>query len=134
MVAGTVGLGLATEFMSSRRLKGKLPNPRDIVMGKVTTLKEDKAIDVSAKYSLVIGMCYAMSEIKQEIEMDKTKGDKDWNKVTDNFLKFMMVPTHFHKEMVIMAAVTAFRRYDLDFDSETATFNKFFKEYQEWIV
>jgi hypothetical protein len=134
MVAGTVGLGLATEFMTSRRLKGKLPNPRDIVLGKVTTLKDDKAIDVSAKYSLVIGMCYAMSEIKQEFEMDKTKGEKDWNKVTDNFLKFMMVETHFKKEMVIMAAVTAFRRYDLDFDSETATFNKFFKEYQEWIV
>lgn len=134
MVAGTVGLGLATEFMQSRRLKGKLPNPRDIVEGKVTKLKADKAVDVSAKYSLVIGMCYAMSEIKTEYDADKSKSAKDWDKITDNFLRFMMVPEHFHKEMVIMAAVTAFRRYDLDFNSETKTFNAFFQEYQEWIV
>lgn len=134
IVAGTVGLGIAGEFMQSRRLKGKLPKPRDIILGKVTKLNDDKSIDVSAKYSLVIGMCYAMSEIKAEYAADKSKGSKDWDTVTDNFLKFMMIPEHFHKEMVIMAAVTAFRRYDLDFNSETATFNKFFKEYQEWIV
>jgi hypothetical protein len=41
---------------------------------------------------------------------------------------------HFQKEMVIMAAVTAFRRYNLDFNADTDTFNDFFNEYQEWIV
>lgn len=134
MVAGTVGLGIAGEFMQHRRLKGKLPNPRDIVTGKVTTLKDDKEIDVSAKYSLVIAMCYALSELKDEYGADPKKGEKDWDKLTDNFLKFMMAKGHFQKEMVIMAAVTAFRRYDLDFNSETDTFNQFYKEYQSWIV
>jgi hypothetical protein len=135
IVAGTVGQGLAGEFMQHVRLKGKLPDPRDIIMGKVTKLKEDKAVDVSAKYSLVIGMCYVMSELQ---EPTKAKSEKEWDKYSDNFLKFLMGGTkanpHFQKEMVIMAAVTAFRRYNLDFNADTDTFNDFFNEYQEWIV
>ena len=131
MVAGTVGQGLAGEFMQHVRLKGKLPNPRDIIMGKVTKLKEDKAVDVSAKYSLVIGMCYIMAELQ---EPTKKKSEKEWDKLSDNFLKFLMAKGHFQKEMVIMAAVTAFRRYNLDFNADTDTFNDFFNEYQEWIV
>lgn len=131
MVAGTVGSGLAGEFMQHVRLKGKLPNPTDIIMGKVTKLKEDKAVDVSAKYSLVIAMCYVMSELQ---EPTKKKSEKEWDKLSDNFLKFLMAKGHFQKEMVIMAAVTAFRRYNLDFNADTDTFNDFFNEYQEWIV
>ena len=131
MVAGTVGQGLAGEFMQHVRLKGKLPDPRDIIFGKVTSLNEDKAVDVSAKYSLVISMCYTLSEVQDEV---KQQGEKEWDKLTDNFLKFLMKKGHFQKEMVIMAAVTAFRRYNLDFNAETDTFNKFYQDYQEWIV
>ena len=135
LVAGTVGQGLAGEFMQHVRLKGKLPKPIDIIMGKVTTLKEDKAVDVSAKYSLVIGMCYVMAELQDKT---KAKSEKEWDKLSDNFLKFLMGGTkanpHFQREMVIMAAVTAFRRYNLDFNADTDTFNDFFNEYQEWIV
>ena len=132
MVAGTVGQEHAHDFMQHVRLKGKLPNPRDILEGKVTKLNtQDKAIDVSAKYSLVIGMCYSMAEMKDDAQK---KGQKEWNKLTDNFLKFLMAKDHFQKEMVIMAAVTAFRRYNLDFDAETDAFEKFYEDYQEWIV
>ena len=128
MVAGTVGAGLAGEFMQHVRLKGKLPNPKDIITGKVTKLKEDKAVDVSAKYSLVIALCYTLSE------MSETVKGKEWDKLTDNFLSFLMGKDHFAKEMVIMAAVTAFRRYHIDMNAETDVFNKFYNEYAEWIV
>ena len=131
MVAGTVGQGLAGEFMQHVRLKGKLPNPRDIIFGKVKTLNKDKAVDVSAKYSLVIAMCYVLSEVEKEV---RAKSEKDWDALTDNFLNFLMVKDHFAKEMVIMAAVTAFRRYNIDMNAETDTFNKFYQEYAEWIV
>lgn len=131
LVAGTVGQGLAGEFMQHVRLKGKLPDPKDIIYGKVTKLKEDKAVDVSAKYSLVIAMCYVLSEVMEET---KKKSEKEWDKLADNFLKFLMGKGHFQREMVIMAAVTAFRRYNLDFNADTDTFNEFFNEYQEWIV
>lgn len=132
MVAGTVGQEQAHDFMQHVRLKGKLPEPRDVVTGKVTKLNTaDKAIDVSAKYSLVIGMCYALSEMQDDA---KAKGQKEWDKLTDNFLTFLMAKDHFQKEMVIMAAVTAFRRYSLDFNAETDAFEKFYEDYQEWIV
>ena len=130
MVAGTVGQEHAHDFMQHVRLKGKLPDPRDVVTGKVTKLK-DKNIDVSARYSLVIGMCYALSEMQDET---KAKGQKEWDKLTDNFLSFLMADGHFQKEMVIMAAVTAFRRYNLDFNAETDVFEKFYEDYEEWIV
>jgi len=113
MVAGTVGLGLAGEFMQHRRLKGKLPDPRDILEGKVTKLKNDKEVDVSAKYSLVIGLCYALEQMH---------------------LSFMMAEGHFTKEMVIMGAVVALRKYAIEFNSETSVFTKFYKNYQKWIV
>jgi len=134
MVAGTVGLGLAGEFMQHVRLKGKLPDPRDILEGKVTKLPKDKEVDVSAKYSLVIGMCYVLEQMQDEYKADKKKSDKDWDKVTDTFLTFMMATGHFTKEMVIMGAVVALRKYAIEFNSETATFTKFYKEYQKWIV
>lgn len=138
MVAGTVGLGLAGEFMQHRRLKGKLPDPRDILEGRVTSLKADKEVDVSAKYSLVIGMCYVLEQMQDEYKSDDKKTSKDWDKVTDTFLAFMMGgPTanpHFTKEMVIMGSVVALRKYAIEFNSETPTFTKFYKEYQKWIV
>lgn len=132
MVAGTVGQEHSHDFMQHVRLKGKLPDPRDIVTGKVSKLNtQDKAIDVSAKYSLVIGMCYVLSEMQEDA---KAQSQKEWDKLTDNFLKFLMAKDHFQKEMVIMAAVTAFRRYNLDFNAETDAFEKFYEDYQEWIV
>jgi hypothetical protein len=134
MVAGTVGLGLAGEFMQHRRLKGKLPDPRDILEGRVTTLKNDKEVDVSAKYSLVIGMCYVLEQMQQEYKDDPKLTDKDWSKVTDTFLTFMMKEGHFTKEMVIMGSVVALRKYKITFDSETPVFTKFYKAYQKWIV
>lgn len=134
MVAGTVGLGLAGEFMQHRRLKGKLPDPRDILEGRVTTLPKDKEVDVSAKYSLVIGMCYELEQMQNEYKEDKAKSDKDWAKVTDTFLTFMMGEGHFTKEMVIMGAVVALRKYKIAFESETPVFTKFYKAYQKWIV
>lgn len=134
MVAGTVGSGIAGEFMQHVRLKGKLPDPREILEGKVTKLPKDKEVDVSAKYSLVIGMCYVLEQMQDEYKADKKKSDKDWDKVTDTFLTFMMATGHFTKEMVIMAAVVALRKYDIEFNSETKVFTKFYETYQKWIV
>lgn len=134
MVAGTVGQGIATSFMQHRRLKGKLPNPREILEGHVTKLKNDDAIDISAKYSLVIGLCYMLEQMQEEHKANKKSTEKGWNKITDAFLTFMMAPDHFSKEMVIMGAVVAMRKYSIEFDSETPTFTKFFKEYEKWIV
>jgi hypothetical protein len=138
MVQGTVGTGVAHEFMQHRRLKGKLPNPREILEGKVTELPPNKEVDASAKYSLMVAMCYVLEQMQEEYNNDDKKTAKDWSKVTDTFLEFIMGSTkgeaHFQAEMVIMGAVVALRKYDIEFDSDTKTFGKFFDKYHKWIV
>jgi hypothetical protein len=138
MVQGTVGTGVAHEFMQHRRLKGKLPNPREILEGKVTQLPPNKEVDASAKYSLMVALCYVLEQMQEEYNNDDKKTAKDWSKVTDTFLDFIMGSTkgeaHFQAEMVIMGAVVALRKYDIEFDSDTKTFGKFFEEYHKWIV
>ena len=39
LVAGCVGEGLAVKFMNHRKISGQLPNPSDILSGKVETLR-----------------------------------------------------------------------------------------------
>ena len=138
MVQGTVGPGIAHEFMSHRRLKGKLPNPRDILMGKVTEMKLTKEVDSSAKYSLMVSLCYVLEQIQEEYRSDDKKSTKEWNEIADRFLKFIMGETkgqkHFLDEMVIMGAVVALRKYDIEFDSDTKTFGVFFDKYHKWII
>lgn len=138
LVAGTVGPGIAGEFMSHRRLKGKLPNPRDILEGKVKDLPPNREVDASAKYSLMISLCYVLEQMQEDYNNDDKKTAKDWSKVTDTFLEFIMGRTkgedHFQKEMVIMGSVVALRKYDIEFDSDTKTFGKFFEDYHKWIV
>ena len=55
LVAGTVGEGLAVKFMAHRKVASRMPNPADILKGKV---KDLQVKEVSAMYSLVISMCY----------------------------------------------------------------------------
>ena len=132
LVQGTVGIGVGHEFMQNRRLRSKLPNPFDILSGKVKTLKDPDKIEISAKYSLIVGLCYAMKEIYDE-KMQKGE-KKEWNTVADTFLEFLMAKDHFTEEMIIMGSVIALRKYNVDFDAETKTFETFFQKYHKWIV
>ena len=59
LVAGTVGEGLATKFMAHRKIASKMPNPSDILSGKV---KDLDVTEISAMYSLTISMCYELKE------------------------------------------------------------------------
>ena len=47
LIAGTVGEGLAVKFMAHRKIAGRMPNPADILAGKV---KELEVKEVSAMY------------------------------------------------------------------------------------
>jgi len=53
LIAGTVGEGLAVKFMAHRKISSRLPQPEDILAGKVHGLEIK---EVSAMYSLVISM------------------------------------------------------------------------------
>ena len=100
MVAAGIGEGLALKFKAHREVSGTLPNPSDILSGKVKDLKTD---NISAKYSLTTALCY---ELKEAFD-----NDNDGNKKFDNFLEF--IQNNFESEMVVMGATVALSKYGI---------------------
>jgi hypothetical protein len=125
LIAGTVGEGLAVKFMAHRKISGRMPNPADILAGKV---KELEVKEVSAMYSLVISMCY---ELKDAVE--KKVADKDFHAMADNFFGYMM--DNFETELVVMGARIALTTYNLPFQpTKLKNFDKFHQKYGKYIL
>ena len=125
LIAGTVGEGLAVKFMAHRKIAGRMPNPADILSGKVDSLDVK---EVSAMYSLVISMCY---ELKAAIE--KKVGDKEFHNMSDNFFGYMM--KNFETELVVMGARIALTTYNLPFQpTKLKNFNEFHQRYGKYIL
>jgi len=98
MVAAGIGEGLALKFKAHRQVAAQLPNPTDILDGKVKELKTD---NISAKYSLTTALCY---ELKDSFDNKKDEMNR-----FDNFLEF--VQNNFEAEMVVMACTIALGKY-----------------------
>ena len=125
LIAGTVGEGLAVKFMAHRKVASKMPNPADILKGKV---KDLNVKEVSAMYSLVISMCY---ELKAAVE-NKTP-DKEFHDMADNFLGYMM--KNFETELTVMGARIALTTYDLPFlPTKLKNFDEFHQRFGKYIL
>jgi hypothetical protein len=124
LIAGTVGEGLAVKFQAHRKIAGKLPNPTDVLAGKVKTLDVK---EVSAMYSLTISMCY---ELKQALGTVK---DAEFHTMSDNFFRFMM--DNFETELVVMGARIALTTYNLPFQpTKLKNFDEFHQRYGKYIL
>lgn len=125
LIAGTVGEGLAVKFMAHRKVSAKMPNPVDILKGKVTDLNVK---EVSAMYSLVISMCY---ELKDAVE--KKVGDKEFHEMADHFLSYMM--KNFETELVVLGARIALTTYMLPMQpTKIKHFDEFHSRYGKYIL
>ena len=125
LIAGTVGEGLAVKFMAHRKIASKMPNPKDILDGKV---KDLNVKEVSAMYSLVISMCY---ELKSAVE-NKVE-DKKFHEMADNFLSYMM--KNFETELTVMGARIALTTYNLPFlPTKLKNFDEFHSRFGKYIL
>ena len=125
LIAGTVGEGLAVKFMAHRKIAGRMPNPADILAGKV---KDLDVKEVSAMYSLVISMCY---ELKAAVEAKIE--DKKFHEMADNFLGYMM--KNFETELTVMGARIALTTYNLPFlPTKLKNFDEFHQRYGKYIL
>src|SRR5210317_1671164 len=123
LVAGCVGEGLAVKFMNHRKISGQLPNPSDILSGKVRDLKTK---EISAMYSLTVSLCYELQQAHQN-------GDKKWNDMADRFFNYMM--DNFETELVVMGAKIALTNYKLPFDpSKLKSFDRFHKKFGKYLI
>ncbi len=125
LIAGTVGEGLAVKFMAHRKVASKMPDPVDILAGKV---KDLNVKEVSAMYSLVISMCY---ELKAAVETKVE--DKKFHEMADNFLGYMM--KNFETELTVMGARIALTTYNLPFlPTKLKNFDEFHQRFGKYIL
>ena len=126
LVAGAVGEGMAVKFMAHRKVSGQMPDPVEVLAGKVTELKVK---EVSAMYSLTISLCY---ELKDAYDKANGKLDK-WNGMADNFFRFIM--DNFNTELVVMAARVAITTYSIPFvPGKLKHFDEFHKRFGRYVV
>ena len=123
LVSGAVGEGTGVKFMAHRKVAGRMPNPSDILSGKV---KDLKVKEISAMYSLTVSLCY---ELKDGAE----KKIKNWDEQADNFFRFMM--DNFETELVVMGAKIALTNYDLPLDpSKLKNFDEFHDRFGKYVI
>jgi len=128
LIAGTVGEGLAVKFMAHRKVSAQMPDPVDILAGKVTELKTK---EISAMYSLTVSLCYELQD--SYIKLNKEGKIGDWHAQANCFFKFMM--ENFTTELVVMGARVALTTYNLPFvPSKIASFNAFHAKYSKYVV
>jgi len=122
LVAGAVGEGLAVKFMAHRKVAANMPNPSEILIGKV---KELKTKEISAKYSLTVSLCYELKEASDA-------NDKKFDEKVNNFLRFAM--DNFETEMVVMGIKLALTQYGLPIDPDAVEcFDEFHDRYGKYI-
>jgi len=122
LVSGSVGEGLAVKFMAHRKVASKMPNPSDILSGKV---KKMDTKEISAMYSLTVSLCY---ELKDACD----KKAKNWNEQVNNFFRFIM--DNFETELVIMGTKLALSTYKLPLDpDEISCFDEFHSKFGKYI-
>jgi hypothetical protein len=122
LVAGAVGEGLAVKFMAHRKVAANMPNPTDILKGKV---KELQTKEISAKYSLTVSLCYELKEASDA-------NDKKFDDKVNNFLRFAM--DNFETELVVMGIKLALTQYSLPIDpDEVECFDEFHDRYGKYI-
>jgi len=123
LVSGCVGEGLAIKFVAHRKVAASMPNPTDILEGKI---KEIKSKEISAMYSLTVSLCY---ELKEACD----KGDKKFDSKVDKFLRFMM--DNFETELVVMGVKLALTQYQLPIDpDEIDCFDEFHERFGRYIT
>lgn len=123
LLAGTVGQGVALNFIAHKKLCDKLPNPQDILSGKLKKLKED--LDKSIQYSLVLNLCYTLQDMTKKKKAEVASS-------FENYLSFTM--SHFEPEMVAFSLKTLLDDMDVQIDmSASAEFDNFVKKYGKYM-
>lgn len=111
LISGCIGDGVTIAFNVHRKIAGSMPNPMDVLNGKIKTLST-KAKDISALYSLVISLCYTLKDLS-------TAKDKNFNKYVDEYIKFAI--DFMEPEMVVLAMKIMVKQYNIPIETSKLT-------------
>ena len=126
-VAGAIGEGMAIKFLEHRKIASKLPNPEDVIEGKVKTLDSKVSKEISAKYSLVVSLAYELNDIYQK---DGVEGD--FKEAINNVVAFSY--DNFEPEMVVFFLRTIMKDYKIVFNLRTTLKKELQKTFQDRYV
>jgi hypothetical protein len=130
-IAGAVGEGMAGKFIEHRRIASKLPNPENILDGTVTKLDDKLSTELSAKYSLVVGLTYEINQLYKEQGLKA-----DFKKKFNTAVRFAY--DNFEPEMVVLLFKTIMSDYKIKFnirtDLDKDVYKVFSERYTRYIV
>ncbi len=137
-ICGSVGDASGLTFIEFMKIAESMPNPTQILDGKVTEMKADKQNLVALSYHVTTQLLYLLSEDHQKLcekgNFGKTKAEnkdperEQWSKRVNNWLTFSM--NNFKPEIAVMAAVQALRSYGIPIDDNTVpAFGVFIDKY-----
>jgi len=126
LIAGRVGQGLATEFLAYREVTKDLPDPIDVLTGKVKTI-ENRRTDIL--YSMATSLCYKLKEF-YDAEQAGELMKEDYDKLGDNFLTFISTNFSGSTGILIMAVKTAMSKHKVRLDAQSMpAFSDFIKKH-----
>lgn len=129
LIAGAVGDGIAVKFIEYRKNAAQLPNPTDILDGKVSDLRSK---EVSLMYALTTALCYELRDRYDRFSKGRME-EKVFNKSVDYFLGYML--KNFQPELVIMGARTALSTFAIQFNPDgMKNWDDFADKYQDLII
>jgi len=111
-IAGAIGEGMAIKFIEHRKIASNLPNPTEVIQGKVKKLDSKIAEEISAKYSLVVSIAYELNDIYKD-----TGVDEKFSKMLNNTVRFSF--DNFEPEMVVFLFKTIMKDYKITFNVRT---------------
>ena len=126
MVGGAIGQRTGIQFMAYRKVSSGLPDPTDILTGKV---KKVKLEEISALYSLATSIGYELREVQNEVNDNRVEESTLMNYV-DNAIGFWM--DHFNPEMLIMSFQMVLQFLEPDIQ-ECKNWAKAYDEYSDII-
>jgi hypothetical protein len=130
-IAGAIGEGMSIKFVEHRKVAKHLPNPSDVLEGKAKKLDNKVSSELSAKYSLVVGLAYELNEAYQETGINDA-----FRKQLNNVIKFSF--DNFEPEMVVFLFRTIMKDYNIKFnvrtDLDKELRDSFGKKYIKYIV
>lgn len=130
LLAGRIGAPIATEFMTYRESTKDLPDPVDILTGKVIDLP-NKRVDLL--FSVAMSLCYKLKQFDTNRENGNLSVD-EFNILANNFLNFVSTNYSQREEMLIMAMKTAIVTFKILFDyDEMPYFDEFLTKHGEKI-
>jgi hypothetical protein len=118
LVSGTVGEGIALKFAAHRKVASQMPNPSDILAGKV---KELRTKEIGAKYSLTVSICYELKDSYDKFGGDRMKDadNTQWHGELDNVFRFFL--DNMDTELQVMMLATILRNYKLPMKASKLT-------------